>query len=122
MGVIDKTDNFVPAGEGGEILISGPNVMAGYANNAEANERAFINSWLRTGDQGYLDSDGYLFITGRLKELINRAGQKISPREIDDVLLSHPEIAQAITFAVPHATLGKDVAAAIELKSDSRLP
>src|SRR5258708_4146118 len=87
IAIIDTHDNFLSTGEGGEILITGPNVTAGYANNAEANERAFFNGWLRTGDQGYLDSDGYLFITGRLKELINRAGQKISPREIDEVLL-----------------------------------
>src|SRR5258708_10242205 len=121
IAIIDTHDNFLSTGEGGEILITGPYVTAGYANNAEANERAFFNGWLRTGDQGYLDSDGYLFITGRLKELINRAGQKISPREIDEVLLEHPEIAQAITFAVPHATLGEDVAAAIVLKADSKL-
>jgi acyl-CoA synthetase (AMP-forming)/AMP-acid ligase II/thioesterase domain-containing protein/acyl carrier protein len=102
-------------GQVGEIVIRGPSVTSGYANNPEANEKSFVNGWFRTGDQGYIDVDGYLFITGRIKEIINRGGEKISPREVDDVLLQHPAVAQAVAFAVPHRTLGEDVVAAIVL-------
>jgi acyl-CoA synthetase (AMP-forming)/AMP-acid ligase II len=90
--------------------------MAGYENNPGANAEAFSDGWLRTGDQGMLDADGYLSITGRLKEIINRGGEKISPREVDEVLLDHPAVAQCVTFAVPHPTLGEDVAAAVVLR------
>ncbi len=100
----------------GEIIIQGPNVFRGYENNPEANETAFVNGWFRTGDEGYLDSHGYLHITGRLKEQIQRGGEKISPREIDKVLLSHPSVAGAVTFGFPHAQLGEEVAAAVELR------
>ena len=89
--------------------------MAGYENHREANKEAFTDGWFRTGDQGYLDEEGYLFLTGRLKEIINRGGEKISPQEVDDVLMDHPAIAQVVTFAVPHPTLGEDVASAIVL-------
>ncbi|HKO04933.1 MAG TPA: AMP-binding protein, partial [Candidatus Acidoferrales bacterium] len=99
----------------GEIVIKGPNIFRGYENNPEANETAFINGWFRTGDEGYLDSHGFLHITGRLKEQINRGGEKISPREIDKVLLSHPQVAEAVTFGFPHAQLGEEVAAAVAL-------
>ena len=109
-------DELLPAGEIGEIVIRGPNVMHGYANNPEANARAFTQGWFRTGDQGYMDEDGYVFITGRLKEIINRGGEKISPREVDEVLLDHPAVAQAVTFALPDADLGEDVAAAVVLR------
>ena len=97
----------------GEVVIRGGNVTAGYENNPAANEAGFTNSWFRTGDQGVLDKDGYLTITGRLKEIINRGGEKISPREVDEVLLDCPGVAQVVTFAVPHAKLGEDVAAAV---------
>ena len=98
------------------MVIRGPNVTAGYENNPAANAEAFAHGWFHTGDQGTLDADGYLSITGRLKEIINRGGEKISPREVDEVLMDHPAVAQAVTFAVPHAKLGEDVAAAIVLK------
>ena len=88
--------------------------MSGYGNS-EANDQALTRGWFRTGDQGYLDKDGYLFISGRLKEIINRGGEKISPREIEDVILQHPAVAEAITFAMPHETLGEDIAAAVVL-------
>ncbi|HEY5314609.1 MAG TPA: non-ribosomal peptide synthetase, partial [Pirellulales bacterium] len=88
-----------------------------YANNPAANATAFCGGWFRTGDQGYLDGEGYLFITGRLKELINRGGEKIAPREIDEVLLAHPGVRQAVAFAVPHPSLGEDIAAAVVLKA-----
>lgn len=100
----------------GEIVIRGPNVMAGYVNNPAANEDAFTGGWFRTGDQGRLDEDGYLFITGRTKEIINRGGEKIAPREIDEALLRHPSVAQALAFAIPDARLGEDVAAAVVLQ------
>lgn len=93
--------------------------MAGYENNPDANKTAFTNGWFRTGDLGYFDESGYLFVTGRLKEIINRGGEKISPREIDEVLLDHPEVMQAVAFSVPHPTLGEDLAAAVVTKEHS---
>ena len=83
----------------------GPNVIRGYENNPEANATSFINGWFRTGDQGFLDDDGYLTLVGRIKELINRGGEKISPREIDEVLLAHPAVAEAVCFGVPHVAM-----------------
>jgi acyl-CoA synthetase (AMP-forming)/AMP-acid ligase II len=91
-------------------------VTPGYESNPEANKQAFTNGWFRTGDQGYLDEEGYLFITGRLKEIINRGGEKISPREVDEILLDHPSVQQVVTFALPHARLGEEVAAAVVLR------
>ena len=115
IAIVDEQGKFLSAGRQGEILIRGANITQGYENNPEANKEAFTDGWFRTGDQGYLDEDGYLFITGRLKEIINRGGEKISPREVDDVLIDHPAVAQVVTFAVPHPTLGEDVASAIVL-------
>jgi acyl-CoA synthetase (AMP-forming)/AMP-acid ligase II/thioesterase domain-containing protein/acyl carrier protein len=105
--------DLLPQGHLGEIVIRGENVFSGYANNPEANEAAFTKGWFRTGDQGYKDSDGYIFLTGRLKEIINRGGEKISPREVDEILLNHPKITQALTFAMPDAALGEEIAAAV---------
>ena len=105
-----------PAGEVGEIVIRGADVTAGYENNPEANAEAFADGWFRTGDQGRMDEDGYLTVTGRIKEIINRGGEKISPREVDEVLMDHPAVDQAVAFAMPHDTLGEDVAAAIVLR------
>jgi acyl-CoA synthetase (AMP-forming)/AMP-acid ligase II len=107
---------LLPAGELGEIVIRGRNVTAGYENNPDANAKAFVNGWFRTGDQGTIDADGYLRLTGRLKEIINRGGEKISPLEVDTVLMDHPAVAQVVTFAMPHAALGEDVAAAVVLR------
>ena len=104
------------AGETGEIVIRGPNVTAGYENNPDANASAFAHGWFHTGDQGVLDDDGYLRVTGRLKEIINRGGEKISPLEVDEVLMDHPAVAQVVTFAMPHDKLGEEVAAAIVLR------
>ena len=107
----------LPTGERGEVCIQGPNVMGGYENNPEANATAFFDdTWFRTGDQGVLDENGYLTLTGRLKEMINRGGEKISPREIDEVLLTHPSVAEAVCFGTPHPTWGEEVAAAVQLK------
>jgi acyl-CoA synthetase (AMP-forming)/AMP-acid ligase II/acyl carrier protein len=114
MAVMDEERNEqLIAGETGEIVIRGPNVMAGYAGRPEVNAVAFAGDWLRTGDQGYMDEDGYFFITGRIKELINRGGEKISPREVDEVLLEHPKVAQVVTFAMLDRSLGEEVAAAV---------
>jgi hypothetical protein len=115
IGIMDEAGNMLGPGATGEVVIRGDNVMAGYEANAPANGRAFTAGWFRTGDQGVLDADGYLRLTGRLKELINRGGEKIAPREIDEVLLAHPRVKQAVTFAIPHAQLGEEVGAAVEL-------
>ena len=98
------------------MVIRGDNVFAGYENNEKANAEAFRNGWFRTGDQGTLDADGYLRLTGRLKEIINRGGEKISPREVDEALMDHPAVAQVVCFAVAHDKLGEDVAAAVVLR------
>jgi len=104
----------------GEVVISGPNVTPGYEGNPEANAKSFFEAegrrWFRTGDQGAFDEDGYLHLTGRLKEIINRGGEKVSPLEVDGVLMDHPAIAQCVTFALPHPKLGEEVAAAVVLK------
>ena len=119
VSVMDERDALLPAEEVGEVVIKGPNVTAGYLDNPTANAESFADGWFRTGDQGYLDSDGYLFITGRLKEIIIRGGQNIAPREVDEALLEHPAVAQAVAFSVPHATLGEDLAAAVVLHHDA---
>jgi thioesterase domain-containing protein len=111
--ILDETGRELAAGQVGEVAIRGASVMRGYDNAPEANASAFVGGWLRTGDQGYLDEDGYLFLTGRLKELINRGGEKISPREVDEALMDHPSVARAVAFPLPHAVLGEEVAAAV---------
>jgi oxalate---CoA ligase len=116
ISIMDDAGSHLAVDERGEVVIQGPNVFHGYENNPEANAKSFLDGWFRTGDQGFLDSDGYLHLTGRLKELINRAGEKIAPCEIDEILLGHPAIAEAVTFGCPHATLGEEVAAAIVLR------
>jgi acyl-CoA synthetase (AMP-forming)/AMP-acid ligase II len=115
VSIMDDAGELLGPGETGEVVIKGPNVTSGYVNNEKANAEAFTNGWFRTGDQGFLDTEGYLFLTGRLKEIINRGGEKISPREIDEVLLDHPAVAQVCTFAMPHERLGEEVAAAVVL-------
>jgi acyl-CoA synthetase (AMP-forming)/AMP-acid ligase II len=114
--IIGEGDNFLGVGERGEVVILGPSVMSGYENHPEANVKSFVNGWFRTGDEGFLDSDGYLTLTGRLKELINRGGEKIAPREIDEVLLSHPAVLEAVSFGVPNTIWGEEVAAAVVLR------
>jgi len=121
VSIMDEAGNLLSTGEIGEIVIRGANVMHGYDNNSDANATAFTRGWFRTGDQGYLDGDGYLFITGRLKEIINRGGEKISPREVDEVILQHPAVAEAISFAMPHETLGEDIAAAIVTREKAQI-
>jgi len=116
VAIMDEVGNFLSPGFTGEIVIRGGNVMVGYEGNSVANEQAFTHKWFRTGDQGYVDTDGYFFITGRLKEILNRGGEKISPREVDDALMEHPAVDQAVTYAIPHPTLGEEVAAAVVLR------
>ena len=107
IGILDPEGNEVASGRQGEVCIQGPNVTEGYENNPEANKASFTNGWFRTGDEGILDAEGYLRLVGRIKELINRGGEKIGPPEIDEVLLSHPLVNEAVCFGVAHATLGR---------------
>jgi len=118
LAIMDTAGNLLPVGEVGEVVIRGSNVMRCYEDDPAANQSSFTNGWFRTGDQGRFDSDGYLYLTGRLKEIINRGGEKIAPKEVDEVLSQHPAVAQAVAFAVPHPTLGEDVAAAVVLKEN----
>jgi acyl-CoA synthetase (AMP-forming)/AMP-acid ligase II len=113
IAIMDRQGNLLPSGATGEVVIRGPNVTAGYANNPTANEAAFHAGWFRTGDEGILDAAGYLRLTGRLKEIINRAGEKIAPIEVDNVLMEHPAVRQVVTFAMPSRVFGEDVAAAV---------
>ena len=117
IGIMDGEGNLLEQSQLGEVVVKGANVFDGYENNPEANAKAFTNGWFHTGDQGMIDAaDGYLSLTGRLKELINRGGEKISPLEVDNVLLRHSAVAEVLTFAVPHRNLGEDIHAALVLK------
>ncbi|MCC7282240.1 MAG: AMP-binding protein [Acetobacteraceae bacterium] len=116
IAIMDAAGALLARGATGEVVIRGPNVTAGYENNPDANLKGFANGWFRTGDQGVLDAEGYLRITGRLKEIINRGGEKISPLEVDEVLMDHPAVQQVVTFAIPHDKLGEDVGSAVVLR------
>ncbi len=105
----------------GQIIIKGENVTNGYINNLKANAESFVNGWFLTGDEGTFDKDGHLKITGRLKEIINRGGEKISPKEIDEILLEHKSVQQAVAFSVPHEKLGEDLFAAVVLKDNEMI-
>lgn len=115
IAILTDSGQILAAGSG-EIVIRGENVTTGYESNPKANAEAFVEGWFRTGDLGVLDPDGYLSITGRLKEIINRGGEKISPREIDEVLMEHPAVLQVVTFGIPHAKLGEEVGAVVVLR------
>jgi acyl-CoA synthetase (AMP-forming)/AMP-acid ligase II len=114
--IMGAAGELLAPGETGEIVIRGANVASGYENNPKANAEGFRNGWFRTGDQGVKDDDGYLTITGRLKEIINRGGEKVSPREVDEILMDHPAVAQVVCFGMPHPKLGEEVAAVVVLK------
>lgn len=116
IAIMNDTGELLPGGSKGEVVLQGPSVIQAYENNPEANAKSFTNGWFRTGDEGVLDDEGYLRLTGRIKELINRGGEKIAPREIDEVLLTHPAVAEAVCFGVPHPTWGEEVAAAVVLR------
>ena len=118
--IMNEHGSLMPRGSVGEVVIRGPNVAVGYEANEAANREAFQGDWFRTGDQGVIDEAGYLTITGRLKEIINRGGEKVIPREVDEVLLGHSAVAQAVTFAMPHPTLGEEVGAAIVLQKGAQ--
>jgi acyl-CoA synthetase (AMP-forming)/AMP-acid ligase II len=116
LAILDKHGNDLPTGSRGEVSIKGPNVFGGYEENPEANATSFTGGWFRTGDEGFLDSDGFLTLTGRIKELINRGGEKISPREVDEALLAHGAVSEAVCFGIPDKTYGEEVAAAVVLQ------
>ena len=119
IAIMDEAGDMLPGGQRGEVVIQGPNVAHGYANNPTADAEAFTNGWFRTGDQGFLSHDGYLSLTGRLKELINRGGEKISPLEVEEALLLHPAVSEAVCFGVGDAKYGEAVQAAVVLHDDS---
>jgi acyl-CoA synthetase (AMP-forming)/AMP-acid ligase II len=119
VAVMDEGGNLLPAGSQGEVVVRGPNVTRGYLNNPEANAQAFSQGWFRTGDRGMLDAEGYLTLLGRIKELINRGGEKISPLEIDAALLSHAAVSEAAAYGAPDPKYGEDVHAAVVLKADA---
>ena len=116
VAILGEDGRLLGEGEVGEILIRGKNVITGYVNNPEANAASFTGGWLKTGDLGYLDADGYLFIAGRKKDVINRGGEKISPREVEEALMEDGAVSQAIVFPVQHPTLGEDLMAAVVLR------
>jgi acyl-CoA synthetase (AMP-forming)/AMP-acid ligase II len=117
IGTMTDDGQLLPRGTAGEVVIRGANVIDGYESNPEANAASFKDGWFRTGDLGVVDQDGYLTLAGRLKELINRGGEKINPLEVDAVLESHPAVAEAVCFGLPHSTWGEEVAAAVVLSS-----
>jgi acyl-CoA synthetase (AMP-forming)/AMP-acid ligase II len=116
VAIMGEDGSLLARGEIGEIVIRGPNVTAGYENNDKANAEAFTGGWFRTGDQGTMDAEGYISLTGRLKEIINRGGEKVSPREVDEILMDHPAVAQVVCFGIPHPKLGEEVGAVVVLR------
>lgn len=120
--ILDDAGDEVSQGKEGEICIKGENVTKGYLNNASANASSFTKSgYFRTGDQGKKDEDGYVYITGRIKELINKGGEKISPIELDNVVAHHPKISEAVSFAIEDEHYGQDIGLAIVLKPGEKL-
>jgi acyl-CoA synthetase (AMP-forming)/AMP-acid ligase II len=119
VSIMDESGRHLGPDTPGEVVLRGPSVMGGYRNNPEANDAAFTDGWFRTGDRGVLDRDGYLFLIGRIKELINRGGEKISPAEVDAVLLQHPAVAEAAAFGIPDRKYGEEVCAAVVLRGDA---
>jgi acyl-CoA synthetase (AMP-forming)/AMP-acid ligase II/thioesterase domain-containing protein len=117
VAILGAVGRFLRPPARGEVVVRGDLVFEGYENNAAANAAAFMDGWYRTGDEGFFDEEGYLTLTGRIKENINRGGEKITPAEVDDALLRHPDVREATTFPVPHVTLGEEVAAAVVLET-----
>lgn len=121
IAILDSEGRRLPSGKRGEIALRGPTITRGYDNDAAATVSAFRDGWFRTGDLGYLDAEGYLFIVGRIKEIIHKGGQKVAPAEVEGALLSHPDVIEAAVFPVPHGRLGADVAAAVVLRQDAKV-
>ncbi len=120
VAIMSDNGAILSGGETGEVVVRGSSVMPGYDGDTAATRAAFSRGWFKTGDRGFFDGDGYLFLSGRSREMINRGGENIAPREVDEALLEHPAIAEAVTFAVPHPTLGEDVAAAVVLRPEAQ--
>jgi amino acid adenylation domain-containing protein len=121
IAIMDGEGRRLPSGERGEIALRGPTLTRGYDSDVTATEAAFRDGWFHTGDLGYIDRDGYLFIVGRIKDVINRGGQKVAPREVEEALLMHPDVLEAVAFSIPHRRLGEDVAAAVVLRPDAAI-
>ncbi len=121
VAIMDEGGAFLPSGQTGQVVVRGASLMSGYDADSIATKAAFAGDWFKTGDLGFFDDDGYLFLAGRIKEIINRGGQKIAPSQVDEILLEHPAVAEAVTFAVPHPTLGEDVAAAVVLRPAAKV-
>jgi acyl-CoA synthetase (AMP-forming)/AMP-acid ligase II/acyl carrier protein len=121
LAIMDADGQRLSASERGEIALRGPTITRGYDNDIAATQSAFRDGWFRTGDLGYLDADGYLFIVGRIKDVINRGGQKVAPAEVEEALLSHPHVVDAAAFSVPHTRLGEDVGAAVVLRPNTKI-
>ena len=119
VGIMDEQGGLLPSGANGEVVIRGENVIDGYDNNPEANAASFANGWFRTGDVGVVDAAGYLTLVGRIKEMINRGGEKIAPHEVDEVLRQHPAVSEAVSFGVPHPTWGEEVQAVVVLNGEA---
>jgi acyl-CoA synthetase (AMP-forming)/AMP-acid ligase II len=121
IAVLDKSGAPLPVGKSGEVALRGPQIISSYLRPGSANQDAFVNGWLRTGDEGFLGADGMLTLCGRIKEMINSGGEKVSPYEVEEALLDHPSVAQAVAFAAPHALLGEEVAAAVVVREGCQL-
>ncbi len=121
IAIVGPAGDPLPAGSRGEIVVRGPSLMSGYEEDPDPTATWLAEGWFRTGDLGHLDEDGFLFVTGRIKDVINRGGEKIAPREIDEIFLAHPDVRDVVTFGVPHQTLGEDVAAAVVLAEGATL-
>ena len=119
--ILDTDNKKRDIGETGEIMLRGANITRGYDNGSSDDHSVMLGDWFATGDLGYFDEDGYLFIAGRTKELINRGGEKIMPRKVEDVLLDHPDVAEAVAFSIPHPRLGEDIAAAVVVRKKAKL-
>jgi acyl-CoA synthetase (AMP-forming)/AMP-acid ligase II/thioesterase domain-containing protein/acyl carrier protein len=121
VAIMEPDGGLLPVGQRGEVVVSGDHVFKGYENDPAANAAAFNGDWFRTGDEGMLDEDGFLFLTGRIKETINRGGEKITPSEVEGALVKHPDVLSATVFPIPHGTLGEEVAAAVVLENGAVL-